>query len=154
NTKERGWQAGLTFNDAWIERSTGQSAWLEVKVDGRVRMPKVVCDGVLVSSAAGSTAYARSMGASPLLADTPAWLFVGSNVMDPIHWKASLLSPSSIVEVKALNVEKRPMTGFLHGVSLGEVTDMRARIARAASVELAFVGAHDMAEKIARIQFP
>ncbi len=148
------WRSGLTFNDAWIERSTGQSAWIEVKVDGRVRLPKLVCDGVLVSTAAGSTAYARSMGATPLLADTAAWLLVGSNVMDPILWKSALLSTSSTVEVRSLHVEKRPLTGFLHGVSMGEVTEMRARLSRAASVELAFLGAHDMAEKIARIQFP
>ncbi|MDP2345934.1 MAG: NAD(+)/NADH kinase [Deltaproteobacteria bacterium] len=149
-----GWRSGLTFNDAWIERSTGQSAWIEVKVDGRVRLPKLVCDGVLVSTAAGSTAYARSMGATPLLADTAAWLLVGSNVMDPILWKSALLSTSSVVEMRSLHVEKRPLTGFLHGVSMGEITEMRARLSRAASVELAFVGAHDMAEKIARIQFP
>ena len=147
-------RSGLTFNDAWIERSTGQSAWIEVTIDGRVRLPKLVCDGVLVSTAAGSTAYARSMGATPLLADTSAWLLVGSNVMDPILWKSALLSMSSTVDFRSLATEKRPLTGFLHGVSMGEVTQMTARISRAASVELAFLGAHDMAEKIARIQFP
>ncbi len=149
-----GWRSGLTFNDAWIERATGQSAWVEVHVDDHVRMPKVVCDGVLVSTAAGSTAYARSMGASPLLADTPAWLLVGSNVMEPILWKSSLLSTSSTVLVRSLDPDKRPLNGFLHGVSHGEVIEMRARHSRAASVELAFLGAHDMAEKIASIQFP
>jgi NAD kinase len=148
------WGAGLTFNDAWIERSTGQSAWLEVKVDGKVRLPKLVCDGVLVSTAAGSTAYARSMGAHPLLLDTPAWLVVGSNVMDPIHWKSALVSQHSTIEIRSLHVEKRPLVGFLHGVSLGEVTELKARMSRAASVELAFLDAHDMAEKITRIQFP
>lgn len=145
---------GLTFNDAWLERATGQSAWLEVQVDGRVRMQKLVCDGVLVSTAAGSTAYARSMGAHPLLADTPAWMIVGSNVVAPMGWKNALLSPSSTVELRALNTDKRPVVGFLHGVPLGPVTSMRARLSRAASVELAFLPAHDMAEKIARIQFP
>jgi NAD kinase/nicotinic acid mononucleotide adenylyltransferase len=153
-TRSEGWRSGLTFNDAWVERATGQSAWLEVKVDGQVRLPKVVSDGVLVSTAAGSTAYARSMGASPLLADTDAWLLVGSNVMEPIQWKSSLLSLSSVVEVKSLHVEKRPLNGYLHGVSVGEVTEMRARLSRAASVELAFLRDTDMAEKIARIQFP
>jgi NAD kinase/nicotinic acid mononucleotide adenylyltransferase len=148
------WGAGLTFNDAWIERSSGQSAWLEVKVDGKVRLPRLVCDGVLVSTAAGSTAYARSMGAQPLLLDTPAWLVVGSNVMDPIHWKSALVGKNSVIEIRSLHVEKRPLVGFLHGVALGEVTALRARMSRAASVELAFVEAHDMAEKIARIQFP
>jgi NAD kinase len=153
-TRDTGWRDGLTFNDAWLERSTGQSAWIEVQVDGRVRIPKLVCDGALVSTAPGSTAYARSMGAHPLLADTPAWLIVGSNVVDPILWKSALLSPSSTVEMRSLNIEKRPLTGFLHGVSMGEVTEMRARLSRAASVELAFLPDHDMAEKIARIQFP
>lgn len=148
------WHEGLTFNDAWLERATGQSAWIEVKVDGRVRLPKLVCDGALVSTAAGSTAYARSMGAHPLLADTPAWLLVGSNVVDPVLWKSGLLSPSSLVEMRALNCEKRPCTGFLHGVTMGEVREMKAKLSRASSVELAFLPAHDMAEKIARIQFP
>ena len=152
--KDGTWGAGLTFNDAWIERSTGQSAWLEVKVDDKVRLQKLVCDGVLVSTAAGSTAYARSMGAQPLLLDTPAWLVVGSNVMDPIHWKSALVGKNSVVEIRSLHVEKRPLMGFLHGSALGEVVALRARMSRAASVELAFVEAHDMAEKIARIQFP
>ncbi len=152
--RDGSWGAGLTFNDAWIERSTGQSAWLEVKVDGKVRLPRLVCDGVLMSTAAGSTAYARSMGAQPLLLDTPAWLVVGSNVMDPIHWKSALVGKGSVIEIRSLHVEKRPLVGFLHGVALGEVVALRARMSRAASVELAFVEAHDMAEKIARIQFP
>ncbi|HEY4221593.1 MAG TPA: hypothetical protein VGO62_09625, partial [Myxococcota bacterium] len=91
---------------------------------------------------------------TPLLADTAAWLLVGSNVMEPFLWKSSLLSTSSTVEVRSLHVEKRPLNGFLHGVSLGEVSEMRARLSRAASVELAFLGQHDMAEKIASIQFP
>jgi NAD+ kinase len=146
--------SGLTFNDAWVERSSGQSAWVEITVDGQVRLPRLVCDGVLVSTAAGSTAYARSMGATPLLADTPAWLLVGSNVMHPIRWKSALLGKDSVVEVKSLHIEKRPLVGFLHGQSRGEVTMMRARLSRAASAELCFLGENDLTEKIARVQFP
>ena len=71
-TPDGAWRGGLSFNDAWIERAGGQTAWLEVKIDDNVRLPKVVCDGVLLSTAAGSTAYARAMGATPLLPDTPA----------------------------------------------------------------------------------
>ena len=152
--KDGRWTAGLTFNDAWIERSTGQSAWLEVTVDNHVRLEKLVCDGILVSTAAGSTAYARSMGAPPLLADTPAWLLVGSNVMDPLHWKSALLARDSCVEVRSLHVDKRPLVGFLHGVSMGEVTAMRVRLSRAASAEVCFLGVNDLTEKIARVQFP
>ena len=149
-----GWHSGLTFNDAWIERATGQSAWLEVRVNGQIRMPKVVCDGMLASTAAGSTAYAMSMGAQPLLADTPAWLIVGSNVMQPLNFKSALLSLESVVEVRSLDDDKRPLVGYLHGVPLGSVTTMRVRISRIAAAELAFNPHHDLAEKIAQIQFP
>ena len=147
-------EAGLSFNDAWVERATGQSAWVRVSVNNQVRLPKVVCDGVLTSTAAGSTAYAMSMGAQPLLADTPAWLLVGSNVMQPLNWKSALMSLDSIVEVRSLDPEKRPLNGYLHGVLMGEVSAMTVRISRIAAAELAFNPNHDLAEKIAQIQFP
>lgn len=146
--------SGLGFNDAWLERSTGQSAWLEVAVNGRVRFEKLVCDGVLFSTPAGSTAYARAMGATPLLADTPAWLMVGSNVLTPRNWKSALISYDAEVTVQNLHTSKRPIQGFIDGIPQGEVVSMKARISRTASVELAFLPHHDMAEKIARIQFP
>lgn len=141
------------FNDAWVERSTSQSAWLSVKVNGEERLKKLVADGALVSTAAGSTAYARSMGASPLLADTPAWLLVGSNVMEPPHWKSALLSTDNSVELVNLQPEPRPINAFVDGLPKGPVKAMRARLSRAATVELAFLASHDMAEKIAAIQF-
>ncbi|PWT89397.1 MAG: hypothetical protein C5B54_08990 [Acidobacteria bacterium] len=148
------WKTALSFNDAWIERARSQAAWIEVVVDGEVRIPKLVGDGVLVSTAPGSTAYARSMGAMPLPAETPALLLVGSNVMSPPNWKSALLSLDAQVEFTGLDTDKRPLNGFAGGFSQGEVTAMRIRLSRIAAVELAFSRNHDMAEKIARIQFP
>lgn len=141
------------FNDAWLERLTAQSAWLEIIVNGVPRIPKLVSDGALVATAAGSTAYARSMGASPLLADTPAWLLVGSNVLEPAHWRSALLSPDTTVEIRCLDPKRRPVEGYVDGQSVGEVVRMRARLSRAAAAELVFCASHDMAEKIAAIQF-
>ncbi|MEW6302035.1 MAG: NAD(+)/NADH kinase [Verrucomicrobiota bacterium] len=144
----------LAFNDAWMERAGSQTAWIEVKVNERVRLPRLVCDGALLSTAAGSTAYARAMGATPLLADTPAWVLVGSNVMRPMNWKSALLTHDSQVELRAHDVAKRPVRAYADGVAQGEVETMRARISRIAAAELAFLPTHDMAEKIAQIQFP
>ena len=141
------------FNDAWVERATSQSAWLSITVNDVPRIEKLVSDGALVSTAAGSTAYARAMGASPLLADTPAWLLVGSNVMEPAQWKSALLSSDSKVEIENLDTEKRPIIAYVDGVAQGPVRAMRARLSRAATVELAFLANRDMAEKIAGIQF-
>ena len=53
----------LAYGDVWLERDGGQAAWLRLDVDGQTRVPKVVGDGLLVSTAAGSSAYARAIGA-------------------------------------------------------------------------------------------
>ncbi len=147
-------QADLAFNDAWVERNTSQTAWLEVTVNGQVRIPKLVADGALVCTAAGSTAYARSMGVAPLLADTPGWIVVGSNVMTPAGWKSALLAPEATVSLRSLDSEKRPISAYVGGRPLGEVNALHARQSRIATVELAFAADRDMAEKISRIQFP
>ncbi len=146
-------QTAYGFNDAWVERVTSQSAWLEIRVNGVTRLSKLVSDGALVATAAGSTAYARSMGASPLLADTPAWLLVGSNVMEPVDWKSALLSTDTLVEIKCLDPVNRPIRAYVDGLDQGIVHRLRARISRAAAAELVFNAHHDMAEKIAAIQF-
>lgn len=141
------------FNDAWLERATSQSAWLEITVNNVPRIPKLVCDGALVATAAGSTAYARSMGAAPLLADTPAWLLVGSNVLQPAHWRSALLSPDTTVQIRNIDPKHRPVQAFVDGLSMGRVVALHARMSRAAAAELVFCASHDMAEKIAAIQF-
>ncbi len=141
------------FNDAWVERATSQSAWIEVRVNGIVRIPKLVSDGALVATAAGSTAYARSMGAAPLLADTPAWLLVGSNVMEPATWRSALLSIDASVELISLDPTRRPLEAFVDGQSQGHVLSLRAHISHSAAAELVFCSDHDMADKIAHIQF-
>ncbi len=142
------------FNDAWVERSTSQTAWLEVSVSGRIRIPRLACDGALVATPSGSTAYAMAMGAAPLLADTQGWLIVGSNVMSPAGWKSALLAPESTIELRNLDKAKRPIQALVDGRMLGCVDDFRVRLSRTMTVELGFLPNHDIAEKIADVQFP
>lgn len=143
----------LCFNDAWVERSTGQTAWLKLSLNGEVRLEKIVADGILVSTAAGSTAYALSMGASPLLADASAWLVVGSNVMRPLGWKSALLPMDAEIKVENLAPDRRPLNGFIFNNRYEDVIAMEARMSRVACVELAFSEKHDMARKISDLQF-
>ncbi len=147
-------RGGLAFNDAWVERTSGQTAWLGVTVDGEARMPKVVADGLLVSTAAGSTSYARAMGAPPLPFHAPLLLLVGSNVLSPPSWKCAALGIDSEMSVRTLDPEKRPLLGYLDGEPIGRTLAMHARASRSAAVELAFVAAHNPADKLARLQFP
>jgi len=61
---------------------------------------------------------------------------------------------NAFVEIVSIGGQKRPIQAFLDGQSMGAVTSMRARMSRIATVELAFCSLHDLAEKIADIQFP
>ncbi len=144
----------LAFNDCWVERETGQTAWVEVSVNDRVQMPKVVADGMLVSTAAGSTSYARAMGATPMPFNAPLLTLAGSNVLKPEFWHPAVLTTDSEVRVRSLDPKKRPLRGFIDGVGQGRVTQMTARVSNIAAVELLFTREHDPVAKLALLQFP
>ncbi|MCE9530908.1 MAG: NAD(+)/NADH kinase [Planctomycetes bacterium] len=146
-------RTGYAFNEVWVERASGQTAWIQLRVNGQVRLTKVVCDGALVSTAAGSTSYARAMGAAPLPFTTPVLILAGSNVLTPIYWRQAVLPLSSEIELTTIDPEKRPLTGYVDGVSLGQIWSMKTRISRTAAVELAFQPEHDPSAKLARLQF-
>ena len=144
----------LAFNDCWVERESGQTAWLEVEVNGKVRMPRVVADGMLLATAAGSTSYARAMGATPLPFNAHLMTLAGSNVLKPEFWHPAVLTGDSVVRVRSLDPVKRPLRGFIDGVPQGAVVEMRGRVSRIAAVELLFTREHDPVAKLALLQFP
>jgi nicotinate (nicotinamide) nucleotide adenylyltransferase len=144
----------LAFNDAWVERATGQTAWIQVKVNGVERLRQLVADGAIVSTPSGSTAYARAMGAIPLPLNTPALLLAGSNVLRPAFWRPAVLPFDSTVELRTLDPEKRPLKGYIDGVSQGLLHSLSARASNIAAAELVFTPEHDPAAKLAQIQFP
>jgi NAD kinase/nicotinic acid mononucleotide adenylyltransferase len=144
----------LAFNDAWVERATGQTAWLKLLVNDLERIEKLVADGVLVATAAGSTSYARAMGATPLPLYTTALLLVGSNVLHPPQWRPVVLPFDSRIEVRTHDPVKRPLKAFIDGIPQGDVQALHARVSNMAAVELAFLPNHDPSLKLAKLQFP
>jgi NAD+ kinase len=146
---------GLAFSDVWLERAEGQAAWIKLDVDGETRMPKLVGDGMLVSTAAGSSAYARAMGAIPVPINTPTVTLVGSNIFQPRFWKPMALPDSSLIRFSSLDRSgKRPLRGFLDGTPLGLVQDISVRRSLTASVEMAFTKEFDPAARLLRSLFP
>jgi NAD kinase len=66
-------------------------------VNGVTRFPRLMADGVLAATAAGSTAYARAMGAKPIPIGTDLLVLAGSNVFDPPHWRQGANLPTTAV---------------------------------------------------------
>lgn len=144
----------LAFNDAWVERLGGQTAWVQVTVDGRIRLPNLKGDAILISTAAGSTAYALAMGGTPFQVGTPMLLLAGSNVGDPPGWRTADIPIDSVVEFATVDSKKRPLRGYVDSVDQGRVDYMRIQVSTVACCELAFLPDYNLTEKLARVQFP
>lgn len=149
----------LAFGDAWVERDGGQAAWLKVEIDGVTQLEKVVGDGLLVATPAGSSAYARAMGATPIPLNSPVLTLSGSNVFLPRFWKPLALPDRAVVRLTNVDptpVErpKRPVRGYLDGEDLGRVKWMEIRVSPVAAVELAFTPEFDLTSRRLRSLFP
>ncbi len=146
---------GLAYSDAWVERDSGQAAWLRVDVDGQTQVPRVVGDGLLVATPSGSSAYARAMGATPVPLTAPVLTLAGSNVFRPRFWKPVALPDTAVVRLTNLDeTGKRPIRGFLDGHHVGWVKAMEVGVSPVAAVELAFTPQFDLSARLLRSMFP
>jgi NAD+ kinase len=152
--REPGIVRSFAFNDAWMERATGQTAKFRICVNGVERSRAVRGDGVLVSTASGSTAYAQALGGSPMPIDTPILQLVGSNCTWPVRWRPVHLPEDVTIELESVDAEKRPCRAYVDSVDLGLVKRLTVRASRVAGVQLAFTRSSDVQAKLYKMQFP
>ena len=143
----------LAINEVSLLRSSRQTARIEVAVDGKKRLPELHCDGVLVATPAGSTAYNLSahgpilpLGAG-LLALTPI------NAFRPRRWRGALLSRTSRVEFTILDSKKRPVAAAADSVEMPNVAHVTVTEAIDTRLTLLFDPEHDLEERILKEQF-
>ena len=111
-------------NEASLFRESAQAAKLEIAVDGTVQMPELICDGVLVATPAGSTAYNLSAHGpilpigSDILALTPISAF------RPRRWKGALLPHTANIIVKVLESDKRPVSAVADFKQIKDVQEV------------------------------
>ena len=143
----------LAINEVSLLREGRQAAKLRIGIDGVVRMEELVCDGILVATPAGSTAYNLSahgtivpIGA-PLLALTPISAF------RPRRWRGALLPNAAEVAIEVLEAGKRPVSATADFTEVRDVARVRVRQDAAISVHLLFDPEHNLEERILKEQF-
>ncbi len=143
----------LGINEVSVFRETRQAAHLAIDIDGVCRMPELVCDGVLVATPAGSTAYNLSahgpiipLGAN-LLALTPISAF------RPRRWRGALLPSRTRFRIRVLDPEKRPVSAVADSTEVRDVTEVEVWEDRAISFRLLFDPEHNLEERILKEQF-
>jgi NAD+ kinase len=150
--------AGETFtyaaiNEVSLLRETRQTAKIEISVNGRVALPELACDGVLVATPAGSTAYNLSARgpilplAAKMLALTPISPF------RPRRWSGAILPDDTAVCLRILDAANRPVSAVADQVEVREVAMVEIRLDRERSLTLLFDPEHALDERIAMEQF-
>ncbi len=143
----------LAINEVSLLREMRQTAKIEVSVNGRVRIKELVCDGVLLSTPAGSTAYNLSANGpilplgSELLALTPISPF------RPRRWNGAILPDHLPVKFRILEPQKRPVSAVADQRELRDIADVTLRIERETELTLLFDPGHSLDERIVAEQF-
>ena len=143
----------LAINEVALLRQTHQAAKVRISIDGQVRLEELVCDGVLVASPAGSTAYNLSAHGpilplrSGLLALTPISSF------RPRRWRGALLPGDAEVRFEILDAGKRPVSATADVTEVRDVCEVLVREDRSVCLELLFDPEHGLEERILKEQF-
>jgi NAD+ kinase len=141
------------INEVSLLRQSYQAAKLEIAIDGHVRLEELICDGLLVATPAGSTAYNLSAHGpilpiyAPLLALTPISAF------RPRTWRGALIPDDVTVKVTALEADKRPINAVADNVEFKSVVEVTVAQDRKAQSIILFDPDHSWDERILTEQF-
>ena len=114
-------ETALAINEVSLLRAGPQAAKLKIWVDNRQRMDELVCDGVLVATPAGSTAYNYSAHGPILPIGADVLAMTALNAYRPRRWRGALLPKTSIVRIDVLDNKKRPVMADADSVSFKNV---------------------------------
>ena len=143
----------IAINEVSLLRSSRQTARIGVKVDGTVRLADLYCDGALVATPAGSTAYNLS-AQGPILPINAALLALTPiSAFRPRRWRGALLPNTAYVVIEVLEGDKRPVAAVADHDEVRDVRRVEVLSDRTISMRMLFDPGHSLEERILREQF-
>lgn len=143
----------LAYNEVSLLRQTRQAAHLSIELNGKLRLDELIADGVMVATAAGSTAYNYSahgpilpLGAR-VIALTPIAAF------RPRRWRGALMKSETEVRFRVLDPYKRPVSATADSHEVRDVVEVTVRESRDRSVTMLFDPEHNLEERMLSEQF-
>ncbi len=145
--------SALALNEVSLFRATYQAVKIEILVDGATRMQELICDGVLLSTPAGSTAYNLSAHGPILPIDSPLLALTPISPFRPRRWRGAILNNHATVTFKTLEASKRPVNAVADNVEFRDVVSVTVREDRSHSVTLLFDPGTGLEERVLSEQF-
>jgi NAD+ kinase len=146
-------RTALAINEVSVFRETRQAAKLRIEIDGICRMPELVCDGLLVATPAGSTAYNLSAHGPIIPLGSELLALTAISPFRPRRWRGALLPCRARFVVDVLNPEKRPVSAVADFTEVRDVTRVEIWEDRSISLRLLFDPEHNLEERILKEQF-
>jgi NAD+ kinase len=143
----------IAFNEVSMLRQRYQAAKLRIDIDGKTRMKELICDGILVATPAGSTAYNLSAHGPILPIDSSLLALTPISAFRPRGWRGALLPHQARVSISILEAEKRPVAAVADHVEVRNVVKVQVAEDRDRSAKLLFDPGHSLAERVLREQF-
>lgn len=143
----------LAINEVSLLRQGPQAAKLRISVDGRERMEELVCDGALVSTPAGSTAYNYSAHGPILPIGADILALTAMAAFRPRRWRGALLPMSAKVRFDVLEPEKRPVAAVADSTEALNVVSVEIFSAPNVKHRILFDPGHGLEERLIREQF-
>lgn len=143
----------LAINEVSLLRAGSQAAKLRITVDGRERLPELVCDGALVSTPAGSTAYNYSSHGPILPIGSDVLALTAMSAFRPRRWRGALLPKMAKVRFDVLQARKRPVMADADSRSAGRVLSVEIASDPSVQHRILFDPGHGLEERLLQEQF-
>ncbi|SVA87369.1 uncharacterized protein METZ01_LOCUS140223 [marine metagenome] len=153
NTADGSAHEAIAINEVSLLRETHQAAKIKISIDGNVRLDELVCDGVLLSTPSGSTAYNLSAHGPILPINADVLALTPISAFRPRRWKGAILNNKSEVKFEVIDSHKRPVSAVADSAEFREIESVLIKQDNQKSVELLFDAQHSFEERILNEQF-
>ncbi len=143
----------LAINEVSLLRQTRQTAKLRVSIDAKVRMSELSCDGLLVATPAGSTAYNLSAHGPIIPIEAKVLALTPISAFRPRRWRGALLSQNAKVLIEVLEAEKRPVSAVADNFEVRNVAQVQIAEDRTRSLTMMFDAGRSLEERTLAEQF-
>ncbi|MEI2807928.1 NAD kinase [Albidovulum sp.] len=143
----------LAINEVSLLRAGPQAAKLKVTIDGKVRMEELICDGALVSTPAGSTAYNYSAHGPILPIGAEVLALTPMAAFRPRRWRGAILPKTAHVRFDVLEADKRPVMADADGRSVRNVVSVEIQSEASIRHRILFDPGHGLEERLTSEQF-
>ena len=138
----------LAINELSILRQSKQTSLIQLKINGKILIKKLIGDGILLSTPAGSTAYNLSVNGPILLLNSKKLAITPISPFRPRRWKGKIVSDKAQIFIKNLDPKKRPIAAVADNNEIRNITSIRASVNKMIKFKLLFNTGESLLKKI------